>query len=286
MGYRTRTAGLFVFMFVFFIVVGYIIGGFFMGDWITGSILFLAIAGIMNLIVYFYSDKLILRTYRAKIIEEHEYPRLYNIVKELAYQSDMPMPKVAVVPMNNPNAFATGRNDKNAVVAATEGLLSRLNDDELRGVIAHELAHIKNRDMLVMSIAATLAGAIAFMARMVWWQMIFSRRRMNPILLVTMILAPIGAIIIKLAISRKREFHADEEGARISKDPNALADALETIHQANKSNPIKRGNPTTSSLFIINPFKAGFFVSLFSSHPPVEKRVERLREMAKEFSYL
>ncbi|MEF8835029.1 MAG: zinc metalloprotease HtpX [Candidatus Thermoplasmatota archaeon] len=286
MGYKATTGGLFAFMVVLFIVIGYLIGGLFLGNWIAGTILFLAIAGIMNIVAYFYSHKLILRSYNAKIIEEKDNPRLFKLVKDVAYEADIEMPKVAIVPSDTPNAFATGRNEDNAVVAATEGILQTLNDDELKGVLAHEVGHIKNRDMMVMSIAATLAGAITFMARMVWFQMIFSRRRINPIFLVAMVLAPIGAIIIKLAISRKREYGADKKGAEISKNPNALASALEKLDAENKNNPMKSKNTTSSSLFIVNPFKSSTFVKLFSSHPPTEERVKRLREMASDFSYL
>lgn len=286
MRYTARTLGLFALMILFFTGIGYLLGGFFMDNWIHGALIFLVIAAVMNLVSYFYSDKLILKMYRAKIIEEHENPRLFNIVKKISMDADIPMPKVAIVPMDVPNAFATGRNKNNAVVAATSGLLAMLNDDELSGVIAHEVAHVKNRDMMVMSVAATLAGAIAFMARMVWWQMFFSRRRMNPIFLVVMILAPIGAILIKVAISRKREYLADEEGARISKNPNALADALEVLHNQARNRPLKGGSPATSSLFIVNPFARGSFVNLFSTHPPMEKRVKRLRKMADDYSYL
>ncbi len=286
MRYAGRTIGLFGFMIMLFVGIGYLIGGLYMGNWIMGTLVFLCIAGAINMFAYFYSDKLILKMYRAQIIEEHDNPRLYNIVKKIAMDADIPMPKVAIVPMGTPNAFATGRNKNKAVVAATQGLLAMLNDDELRGVIAHEVAHVKNRDMMVMSVAATLAGAIAFMARMVWFQMFFSRRRISPIFLVVMILAPIAAILVKMAISRKREYYADEEGARISKNPNALADALETLHDQSIKHPIKGGNPSTSSLFIVNPFAAGGFVNLFSTHPPMEERVKRLRKMAAEYSYL
>lgn len=286
MGYRATTGGLFAFMIGLFIVIGFLIGDIFMGNWIMGTIFFLVIAGIMNLVAYFYSHKLILRSHNAKIIEEKDNPRLFNLVKEVAYEAGIEMPKIAIVPSDTPNAFATGRNEDNAVVAATQGILQTLNDDELKGVLAHEVGHIQNRDMMVMSIAATLAGAITFMARMVWFQMMFSRRRINPIFLVAMILAPIGAIIIKLAISRKREFMADRKGAEISKNPRALASALEKLSAKNKSNPMKSKSTTTSSLFIVNPFKSSGFVRLFSSHPPTEERVERLREMASDFSYM
>ncbi len=286
MRYTGRTLGLFTFMILLFVGIGYLIGGFFMGNWILGTLIFLIIAAVMNLVAYFYSGKLILKMYKARIIEEADNPRLYNIVKKIAMDADIPMPKVAIVPTQMPNAFATGRNKEHAVVAATQGLLALLNDEELKGVIAHEVAHVKNRDMMIMSVAATLAVAIGFMARMVWFQMFFSRRRINPILLVVMILAPIAAIMIKLAISRKREYFADEEGAKISKNPGALADALESLHYQNKKNPIKGGSPATSSLFIVNPFASGSFVKLFSTHPPMEERVKRLRKMATDYSYL
>lgn len=287
MGYRAKTGGLFTFMILLFVGLGYLIGGFFLGSPIFGMIFFLGIAGIMNLVSYFYSHKLILKHYNAQMIEEKDNPKLFKIVKEIAYEADIEMPRVAIVPQQTPNAFATGRNEDNAVVAVTEGILDLLNEDELRGVLAHEVGHIKDRDMLVMSLAATLAGAIAFMARIVWFQMIFGRRRnMNPILFIPMILAPIGAMIIKLAISRKREYMADKKGAEISKDPNALADALEKLQTQNEKKPMKKKNPTTASLFIVNPFKKSLFVRLFSSHPPTEKRIEKLREMAVNFSYM
>lgn len=286
MGHIAKISGMFTFMILLFAAIGFLVGEFFFGNWMMGIIVFLVIAGVMNFVAYFYSDKIILKRYGAQIIEEGDNPRLFNIVKEVAYEADIPMPKVAIVPMAVPNAFATGRNEKNAVVATSPPLLQLLDDDELKGVLSHEVAHIKDKDMLIMSVAATLAGAITFAARMVWWNMFFSRRRINPIFLVVMILAPIGAIMIKMAISRKREYLADEEGAKICKNPNALADALEKLHYQNKRSPIKKGSPASASLFIVNPFKKSAFVNLFSTHPPMEKRVERLRKMAVEFSYL
>ncbi|MFO7991518.1 MAG: M48 family metalloprotease [Thermoplasmata archaeon] len=286
MGHIAKISGMFTFMILLFAVIGFLVGEFFFGNWMMGIIVFLAIAGVMNFVAYFYSHKIILKRYGAQMIEEKDNPRLFNIVKEVAYEADIPMPKVAIVPMGVPNAFATGRNEENAVVAASPSLLQLLDDDELKGVFSHEVAHIKDKDMLIMSIAATLAGAITFAARMVWWNMFFSRRRINPIFLVVMVLAPIGAILIKLAISRKREYLADEEGAKICKNPNALADALEKLHHQNKKNPIKKGSPASASLFIVNPFKKSMFVNLFATHPPMERRVERLRKMAVEFSYL
>ncbi len=288
MGYKATTGGLFAFMVLLFIVIGYLIGGFLLGNWILGTILFLILAAALNLGSYYYSHKLILRAHGAEIIEESDNPKLYNIVKEVAYEADIKMPRVAIIPSDTPNAFATGRNEDNAVVAATKGILRTLNEEELKGVIAHEIGHIKDRDMLVMSIAATLAGAITIMARIVWFQMFFGRgqKRMNPILLVAMVLAPIGAIIIRMAISRKREFKADEKGAEISKNPGALARALEKLESENRRNPMKSKSMTNSSLFIVNPFKKSLFVRLFSSHPPTEERVKRLRKMSTDFSYL
>ncbi len=283
----TKTFGLFGFMFVFFVIIGFLLGEFFMDNWILGAGIFLMIATVMNLVSYFYSHKIILKSHKAKIIGEEDNPRLFRIVRDVAREADIEMPKVAIIPSDTPNAFATGRNEDNAVVAATKGILDTLNDEELKGVMAHEVAHIKGKDMLLMSIAATLAGAITFMTRMVLFQMMFGRRRgMNPILLLTLILAPIGALIIKMAISRKREYEADEKGAEISKNPNALADALEKLNEANSKNPMKSRSTTSSSLFIVNPFKGKSFANLFSSHPPMEERVKRLREMASDFSYL
>jgi len=288
MGAFAKTAGLFGFMFVFFIIVGWLIGEFFLENWILGAGIFLAIAAVMNLVAYFHSHKIILRAHKAKIIEEEDDPRLYRIVKEVAREAEIKMPRVAIIPSDTPNAFATGRNEDNAVVAATTGLLNILNDEELKGVMAHEVGHVKGKDMLVMSIAATLAGAITLLTRMVMFQMMFGRgrRRVNPILILTLILAPIGALIIKMAISRKREYEADKKGAEISKNPNALASALEKLNNANSKNPMKSRSITSASLFIVNPFKGKSFASLFSSHPPMEERVKRLREMATEYSYL
>ncbi len=288
MGARAKTMGLFGFMFVFFIIVGWLIGEFFMENWISGALIFLVIAGAMNLISYFYSHKIILKSHKAKLIEEHDNPRLFRIVREVAREADIKMPKVAIIPSDTPNAFATGRNEDNAVVAATKGILNTLDDEELKGVMAHEIGHVKGKDMMIMSIAATIAGAITLLARMVMFQMMFGRgrRRANPILLLTLILAPIGALIIKMAISRKREFEADKKGAEISKNPNALASALEKLSAQNKKNPMKSRSTTSASLFIVNPFKGKSMAKLFSSHPPTEERVKRLREMGQDFSYL
>jgi heat shock protein HtpX len=287
MGAVSRTALLFAFMFGLFIVIGWAIGSLFIGNWIIGAVFFLAIAGIFNLIAYFYSSKIVLWSYRAKIVTEKEAPRLYRIVKLVAFKANLPMPQVAIIPSETPNAFATGRNPKNAVVAATEGILKTLNDDELEGVIAHEFAHIKDRDILVMSIAATLAGAISFAARSFWYSVLFggSGRRDSSaafIALIVAITAPIAALLIQLAISRSREYLADEEGAMIIGRPMSLAKALEKLEAANKRKPIEFGNPASSSIWIVNPFGSSGLVHLFSTHPPIAERVKRLKQMASK----
>jgi len=287
LGASFRTIFLFLFMFALFGVVGWVLGGYFLGNWITGMLFFLAFAAVINLISYFYSAKIVLWSYKAKIVDEVEAPRLYRTVKKISDMSGLPMPKIALVPTQTPNAFATGRNPKNAVVAATEGILKTLDDNELEGVLAHEMAHIKDRDILVMTIAATLAGAISFAARWAFWGSMFSGggRRDNGtamIMLVVAITAPIAALLVQLAISRSREYKADQEGAMIIGKPLYLARALEKLEVANRRNPMKVGNPASSSLWIVNPISGGGFVRIFMTHPPVKDRVERLRKMADQ----
>lgn len=252
------------------------------------SWVFLAIISIfviiLNLITYFYSDKMVLRAYKAKLVTEREEPRLVQTVRRVANMSELPMPKVAVVPTDTPNAFATGRNPNNAVVAATKGLLATLNDDELEGVIAHEMAHVKNRDILVMTIAASVAMIIAVAARIILFQMFFSRNRnVNPLLLIVVaITAPIAALLVQFAISRSREYKADRLGAMTIYKPLSLAKALDKLEKVNKRRPIRGGNPATSSLFIVNPFTRSTFTSIFSTHPPMAKRISRLEGIAEE----
>jgi len=281
-----RLFAMFIVLMLIFVAIGWIIGAVFFDDWITGSLFFLILAGVLNLVSYLFSDKIVLWSYRAKIVSEREAPRLYKIVRYVAGLNGLPMPKIAIVPSKTPNAFATGRNPERAVVAATDGILELLNDNELSGVIAHEMAHVKDRDILVMSVAATVAGAIAFMARMFVWNMFLGgrgRREGNGDILIVILVAitaPIAAVAVQLAISRSREYKADFEGARTIGKPNYLADALEKLEVANKRRPMRRGNPASSSLFIVNPFNGSFFFKLFSTHPPMEKRVRRLRDMA------
>ncbi|MDD1768206.1 MAG: zinc metalloprotease HtpX [Methanomassiliicoccales archaeon] len=283
MGAIARTTGLFAFMFGLFIVIGWVVGTVFIGDWLMGMVFFIILAAAFNLIAYFYSSKIVLFSYRAKIVDERQAPRLYRIVKQVAFKANMPMPKVALVPTDTPNAFATGRNPKNAVVAATEGILKTLSDEELEGVLAHEMAHVKDRDILVMTIAATLAGAISIAARFALFSSLSGGRRdsgAGAIMLIAAITAPLAALLIQLAISRSREYKADEEGAMIIARPLSLARALEKLEAANTKKPLRYGNPASASLWIVNPFSGSGLVRIFSTHPPIAERVKRLRLMA------
>jgi heat shock protein HtpX len=288
MGASLKIAGLFVAMIVLFMVIGWIVGAIFFNDWILGSLIFLVIAAAINSISYFFGHKLVLRAYRAKIVSKAEQPRLYNIVNKVCLKGNMPMPQIAIVPTQTPNAFATGRNEKKAVVAATEGILSLLTDDELEGVLAHEMAHIKDKDMLVMTVAATIAGAIAFASRMAFWSS-FGRSRNGDsglILLLVAITAPLAALMLRLAISRSREYKADREGALMIQRPLALARALEKLEEGNKRKPMRMGSPSSSSLFIVNPFTGGGFVTLFMTHPSIKSRVTRLEQLADRTGFI
>ena len=283
-----RITAMFLALIAIFMAIGWIVGGLFFNDWITGSLVFLVLAGIINFISYFFSDRIVLWSYKAKIVSRAEAPRLHNIVNKVCLKANMPMPKMAIVPTQTPNAFATGRNENNAVVAATEGILSLLTDDELEGVLAHEMAHIKDKDMLLMTVAATVAGAISFASRMAWFSSMGSRRSNDNaiLLLVVMITAPIAAVLLRLAISRNREYKADKEGSLMIQKPLALARALEKLEEGNRRRPIERGSPASASLFIVNPFRGGGFVTLFMTHPPVSARVKRLEELAERTGYL
>lgn len=269
---------LFVLLMAVFAVIGWVIGEFFFGNWMYGFVIFFGIAVVMNVVSYFYSDKLVLRSYGAQLVGPEEAPRLHRIVERVALKADVPVPKVAIIPMDTPNAFATGRDPDNAVVAATEGLLRMLNDEELEGVIAHEMAHVKNRDILIMTVAATIVAAIAIFARIAFWQIIFNRNANVWLLLLVAITAPIAVLLLRAAISRNREYKADATGAQIVGKPWALAKALEKLERGVDKYPIRSGSPATSHLFIVNPFKGGM-AGLFSTHPPTDKRVARLMEM-------
>jgi heat shock protein HtpX len=259
-----------------------LIGGYFGGR--QGIVIAFIFAMIMNFGSYWFSDKIVLSMYRASEVSEREAPELYTIVKNLALRADLPMPRVYIVPGDTPNAFATGRNERHAVVAVTEGILRILNREELEGVLAHELTHIKNKDMLIGSIAATLAGAVMMLASMAKWAAIFGVGGDDEDgggivgLILMAILAPIAAMLIQMGISRSREYMADEGGARISGKPYGLASALEKLASASKTVPMK-ASPATAHMFTVNPLTAKSFASLFSTHPPIEKRIERLRGM-------
>lgn len=244
----------------------------------------LIFVGLMNFGSYWFSDRIVLWMYRAKEAKQSEYPKLYKIVKEIAKLSGLPMPKVYVIPTNSPNAFATGRSPNHAAVAATEGILKLLDEDGLKGVIAHEFAHIKNRDILISTVAGTIAGVISYISNMFMWSAMFGGRdndnRGNAIsLLVLAIITPIIASLIQLAISRSREYLADETGAKTVKNGHALADALEKIEKNIDVNPLRFGNQATAHLFIANPFKSSGLMTLFLTHPSTKSRVERLRSM-------
>ncbi len=285
MGATIRTLGLFAFMFGLFMAIGWLVGSLFIGNWVLGALMFLVLAGLINLISYFYSGKIVLWSYRVKLVSEAEAPRLYRIVRNISAMNGIPMPKVGIIPTTNPNAFATGRNPKNAVVCATEGIMRLLDDEELAGVMAHEMAHVKNRDILVMSVASTIAGAISFAARFAFYGALFNDRRNEGgliIAIVVAITAPIAAMIVQLAISRNREYKADLEGAKLIGRPMHLARALEKLENANRRDPIRFGNPSSSNMFIVNPFRGGGMATLFMTHPPMAERIKRLKQQASE----
>ena len=257
----------------------------------NGMLIALAFAAVLNFVSYFFSDKIALATYRAQPVTREDLPRVYNIVERLAQKESLPMPKVYVIPTDSPNAFATGRNPNHASVAVTQGILGLLNDDELEGVIAHELGHVRNRDILISSIAATLAGAITYLASIAKWGMIFGGMRGERddrdgggIAAIAMIfLAPFAAMLIQLAVSRSREYGADDTGAHWTGNPYALASALSKIEAYSQRRPLI-ASPSTAHLFIIAPLLgAGGFASLFSTHPPTAKRIERLTGRPAEF---
>ena len=261
-----------------------LIGGYFGGK--TGVVIAFIFAMVMNLGSYWFSDKLILRMYKAQEVSESQAVELYALVKNLALKASLPMPRVFIIPEDTPNAFATGRDEHHAVVAVTEGILRILSRDELEGVIAHELTHIKNKDMLIGSIAATLAGAIVMLANMAQWAAIFGGASRDSDdegggivgLIAMAILAPIAATIIQMATSRSREYLADEGGARVSQKPYGLAGALEKLSRASHVAPMD-ANPSTAHMFIVNPLSGKSLMNLFSTHPPIEERIARLKSM-------
>ena len=273
-----KTAMLMVILTLLLVFAGGALGG------RSGMTFALIMAFFMNFITYFFSDKIVLKMYKAREVSEAEAPVLHRIVRRLSQKAGMPMPKVYIIPDMSPNAFATGRNPNHAAVAATEGIMQLLTEDELAGVMAHELAHVRHRDILIGTIAATVAGAISYLAQMAQWAMIFGGRHdddegSNPIAaIVMMIVLPIAAMLIQMAISRSREYAADEGGARLQGNPLALANALRKLHKGAQMIPM-HATPATSHMMIVNPFSGGAMMKLFSTHPPVEERIARLESL-------
>jgi Zn-dependent protease with chaperone function len=278
MGNTLKTTLLLAVLTVLFVFVGKAIGG------QSGMVFAFGLAIVMNVGSYWFSDKIVLRMYHAREVTEAESPQLHGTVRRLALAAGVPMPKVYIIPEESPNAFATGRDPAHAAVAATEGILRVLSPDELEGVLAHEMAHVRNRDILIGTVAATLAGAIMMLANMARFAAIFGGGRDDREgggglqLLVMAILAPLGAMMIQMAVSRSREYLADETGARFCGKPEALARALEKISGGSRQVPMQ-ASPATAHMFIVSPLTGGGLMSLFSTHPPVEKRIERLMAM-------
>ena len=252
-----------------------------------GMTIALIFALAMNFFAYWFSDKIVLKMYKAREVRESEAPDLYNIVRMLSQKAEMPMPRVYMIDEEQPNAFATGRNPKHAAVAVTTGIMRILSREELQGVIGHELAHVRNRDILISTIAATIAGAISYLAQMAQWAMIFGGNRGDdeeggsPVAaFVMMIVGPIAAMIVQMAISRSREYAADKGGAEIAGNPRYLAGALRKLHMASQKIHMD-ANPSTSHMFIVNPLSGGGILKLFSTHPPIEERIARLESMGR-----
>ncbi len=276
MGNQFKTALLLAAMTAFIIWIGGLLGG------RQGIVIAFLLAGGMNFFSYWYSDKLVLKMYRAQEVSATQSPDLHAMVAGLSRNAGLPMPRVYIIPQDTPNAFATGRNPENAVVAVTQGLLNLMNREEIEGVLAHELGHVKNRDILIGTVAATMAGAVMMLASMARWSAIFGGGHNDEEgglggigLLIMSILAPIGAMIIQMAVSRSREYLADATGAAIAGRPDGLASALEKLGAYSRRIPMD-ANPSTAHMFIVNPLSGGSFRNLFSTHPPVEERVARL----------
>ena len=285
MGSQLRTLFFLSILTALFILIGGAVGG------RAGMMFAFLFACVMNIAAYWFSDKIVLAMYRAREVTEREAPQLHRMVWELAQRAGLPMPRLYIVPSKTPNAFATGRNPNHAAVAVTEGILDLLTEEELKGVLGHELAHIKHRDILIQTVAATIAGAIVMLARMGQWALIFGGLRgdndeegggtlqmIGAILI--LIIAPIAAFLIQMAISRAREYYADEGGAKFSGNPLYLANALRKLAYGVKRDPMEEANPATAHMFIVNPLKGSNIASLFSTHPPIEERISRLEAMA------
>ncbi len=283
MGNNFKTMVLLAVMTAFIVWVGQIMGG------TQGMVIALILAAGMNFFSYWFSDKIVLRMYKAHEVTQDEAPQVYETVKKLAVRAGLPMPRIYIIPEESPNAFATGRNPEHAVVAVTEGLLKLMSREEVEGVLAHELAHIKNRDILIGSIAATLAGAVMVLANMARWAAIFGGSRRDDEnggggiigLVVMSIMAPIAAMLIQMAISRSREYIADSTGASFAGNQKGLSDALRKLGAYSGRLPMD-ANPSTAHMFIVNPLSGKSLMSLFSTHPPLEERISRLTGVRPE----
>jgi heat shock protein HtpX len=274
-----KTAMLLAILTAMLVLIGGAIGG------QQGMVVAFLLALVMNFFSYWFSDRIVLAMYGARPIEEGQAPALYAMVRRLATRAGVPMPRVYLIPSDTPNAFATGRNPQHAAVAVTEGIMRLLDEDELEGVLAHELSHVTNRDVLISTIAATLAGAITYLAHMAQWAAMFGGGReddeggSNPFALILMaVLAPLAAMLVQLAVSRAREYQADASGAKLAGKPWELAKALEKLQMAQQVVPMA-ANPSTAHLFIVNPLSGQALMNLFSTHPPIAERIARLRAM-------
>jgi heat shock protein HtpX len=269
---------------VLMVLMGSAIGG------KTGMVFAFFMAAAMNFFSYWFSDKIVLKMYGAREILEHEHPKFHGMVRRLATRAGLPMPRVYIIPSESPNAFATGRNPAHAAVAATEGILRILSSEEMEGVMAHELAHVRNRDILVGTIAATFAGAISMIGNMLQWGAMLGAGRGDDEegsggligSLVMAIVAPIAAMLIQMAVSRSREYLADETGARICGNPLALASALRKLHVASHMIPMQEARPATAHMFIVTPLTGGSLMNMFSTHPPMEERIAKLEGMQRK----
>ena len=273
-----KTIALLVVLSALLVGLGSMIGG------RGGATMALIFVGVMNLVSYWFSDKIVLRMYKAREVSESDAPELYSIVADLAQRASIPMPRLYIIPSQTPNAFATGRNPQNAAVACTEGILRIMDRRELTGVLGHELSHVFHRDILIGSIAATIAGAISWIGTMFRWGAIFGgggENRGNVLFaFLVSIVVSFAAMIVQLAISRTREFAADEGGAKLTGDPAALASALQKLEAGAQAVPMQDASPATAHMFIVNPLRGGGMMKLFSTHPPTAERVERLMRLA------
>jgi heat shock protein HtpX len=289
-----KITALFFVLTALLMVIGYIVGYAFFGDPITFMGLALVLAAAINFVSYYFSDSIVLRMSRAKIIQESDNPALFRVVRNVAQKAKIPMPKVGIVDSPQPNAFATGRGPDKAVVCATSSILQALTPDELEAVIGHEIGHVVHRDVLMSSIAATLAGAISYIGQIAMFSMWFGGNSRNrnggsPLLILAIILVPLGATFVRLGISRNDEYNADEYGAKLTKNPAGLVTALEKISTKSQTrpiatNPAQAPSPATASLWIVNPFSKSSLVEMFSTHPSLQHRIERLRKIGREMN--